>query len=280
MNSWGKCQEKNSMREKKRGIPEIFSLTTCRAALRRGAFCDPATSLSIRKRQGFTLIELLIVIAIIAILAAMLLPVLNSARAKAKGIQCLNNLKQCGIGMIQYAGAYNDMILLYRSYNKGRIVSPWLHVYEVTGYIKTDAKHTLGRCPSLKIYEPTTYGEIYYAPIQNNRGVATEAWSYNSSSEVFAALRLRLKQPTKQFLLADSFDRINLRYWFGYLQNTNEAKINMSHNDRANMVFADGHAAGMNQHELKDAGKYFNAATTYRAFWVYKRSRVLINLYF
>ena len=60
MNSWGKCQEKNSMREKKRGIPEIFSLTACRAALRRGAFCDPATSLSIRKKQAFTLIELFI----------------------------------------------------------------------------------------------------------------------------------------------------------------------------------------------------------------------------
>ena len=279
MNSWGKCQEENSMRKKKRGILERFSLTGCRTALRRGAFCDPAASLSIRKRLGFTLIELLVVIAIIAVLAGMLLPALNSARVKAKGIQCLNNLKQCGIGMFQYAGAYNDMILLYRSYDKGSTVSPWLHVYEVMGYIKTDAKHTLGRCPSLKIYKPTTYDEIYYAPIQDNRGVATEAWSYNSS-DVFAALRLmKLKQPTKQFLLADSFDRIKLGYWYGYLQNPDLAKINMSHNDRANMVFADGHATGMNQHELKDAGKYFNAATTYSAFFVYRRSKVLINLF-
>ena len=48
------------MRKKKRGILERFSLTGCRTALRRGAFCDPANSLSIRKKQAFTLIELFI----------------------------------------------------------------------------------------------------------------------------------------------------------------------------------------------------------------------------
>jgi prepilin-type N-terminal cleavage/methylation domain-containing protein len=69
------------------------------------------TTVKAPDRSGFTLIELLIVIAIIAILAGMLLPVLRKAQEKGQGISCMNNTRELTVGWIMYQGDNNDDLM-------------------------------------------------------------------------------------------------------------------------------------------------------------------------
>ena len=64
------------------------------------------------KKRAFTLIELLVVIAIIAILAAILFPVFGRARENARRTSCMSNLKQIGLGTMQYTQDFDERFAL------------------------------------------------------------------------------------------------------------------------------------------------------------------------
>jgi prepilin-type N-terminal cleavage/methylation domain-containing protein len=97
-------------------------------------------------KRAFTLIELLVVIAIIAILAALLLPVLSRAKASAKRIACVSNVRQINLAVHLYADEHGDAIAYYTNniyFDYKKSILPY------TGYSDSSpSNNTVFVCPA------------------------------------------------------------------------------------------------------------------------------------
>lgn len=114
----------------------------------------------VRTASGFTLIELLVVIAIIAVLAAMLLPALASAREKGRRSACANNLRQTGLALVSYTSDYGE----YFPCDPAWGVPNWNHFTSASG--ENDAVHGCG-ANLCNTYAPfLTPGQVSPAQVQ------------------------------------------------------------------------------------------------------------------
>ncbi|MBS1370891.1 MAG: prepilin-type N-terminal cleavage/methylation domain-containing protein [Lentisphaeria bacterium] len=215
-------------------------------------------------KRHFTLIELLIVISIIAILASMLLPALNQARARAQSARCTGRLKQIGTALTMYAGDYNDMLPPADKNTNvpGYPLNPYVwHEFLTNGnYLQAN---DILLCPSL---EPASYSGARYQTYGYNTGYGGE-----HACAFLNLKRLKLVNVPESWvrfspatfpLVADSSSprsgtdpaRIQCSTFFyptyKYNQSSDWSRVHLRHAHRANLVFADGHVASFSKAEL------------------------------
>ena len=169
-----------------------------------------------RNRRAFTLIELLVVIAIIAILAAILFPVFAQARARARAISCISNLKQLGTASMMYAQDYDEV--LPGGWTKScdgtcganagcmhwrDTILPYVQKYKTSATNNYEAlsSNTVLSCPEYKagnVIGPTSYG-INDAEV--NQGYWTNG---DCTNGIFGRPMAALNQPASLVMLADA----------------------------------------------------------------------------
>ena len=206
---------------------------------------------SSNRKFAFTLIELLVVIAIIAILAAILFPVFARARENARRASCQSNLKQIGLGIMQYAQDYDEKYPLSRTiyYHNGfkNLQAPWhLTIYP---YVKS---YQIYKCPSFtgngtinwtndgtgdKIPQSYICTHNVDDGFWGGRGVITGGENGQGDSLSLAALQY----PTTTIMIGEHAPgRVDPEYWSNY----DDMKMT-NHLGTTNFLFADGHVKSM-----------------------------------